>query len=112
MAEDAEEGDEEADEALVQAQQTRRFIVFGTNLISIVLATLLAIYTTKTITLPIINLTHIAEETTRDSNFNLQAPVITEDEIGILAISLNQLISRVKYLLKEQAKNCNILNLN
>ena len=65
---------------------------------------MLAIYTTKTITLPIINLTHIAEETTRDSNFNLQAPVITEDEIGILAISLNQLISRVKYLLKEQAK--------
>ena len=104
LAEAAEEDDEEADAALAQAQETRRFIVFGTNLISIVLATLLAIYTTKTITLPIINLTHIAEETTRDSNFNLQAPVITEDEIGILAISLNQLISRVKYLLKEQAK--------
>ena len=104
LAEAAEEDDEEADAALAQAQETRRFIVFGTNLISIVLATLLAIYTTKTITLPIINLTHIAEETTRDSNFNLQAPVITEDEIGILAISLNQLIIRVNFLLKEQEK--------
>jgi len=104
LAEAAEEDDEQADAALAKAQETRRFIVFSTNLISIVLATLLAIYTTKTITLPIIKLTHIAEETTRNSNFDLQAPVTTEDEIGILAISLNELILRVKHLLKEQAK--------
>ena len=104
LAEAAEEDDEQADAALAKAQETRRFIVFSTNLISILLAMLLAYYTTKTITLPIINLTDIAEETTRNSNFDLQAPVTTGDEIGILAISLNELILRVKYLLKEQAK--------
>ncbi|BAY81233.1 two-component sensor histidine kinase [Calothrix parasitica NIES-267] len=112
LAEAAEDDDEQADAALAQAQETRRFIVFSTNLISILLAILLAYYTTKTITLPIIKLTDIAEETTRNSNFDLQAPVITEDEIGILAISLNELIIRVKYLLKEQAKAQEELELN
>lgn len=102
LAEAAEEGDEETDEALVQAQKTRRFIVFGTNIISIVLAVLLAYYTTKAIALPIQNLTDIAQETTRKSNFDLQAPVTTDDEVGILAHSLNQLIVRVKHLLIEQ----------
>ncbi|MGB6298208.1 MAG: ATP-binding protein [Rivularia sp. (in: cyanobacteria)] len=104
LAEAAEEGDEETDEALVQAQKTRRFIVLGTNLISIVLAILLAYYTTKAIALPIQNLTDIAQETTRNSNFDLQAPVTTDDEVGILAHSLNQLIVRVKHLLIEQHK--------
>ncbi|AFY57164.1 histidine kinase,HAMP domain-containing protein,histidine kinase [Rivularia sp. PCC 7116] len=104
LAEAAEEEDERADAALAQAQETRRFIVLSTNSISILLAILLAYYTTKTITLPIIKLTDIAEETTRNSNFDLQAPVTTRDEIGILAISLNQLIIRVKNLLKEQAE--------
>jgi len=102
LTEIAEDDDEEADEALVQAQKTRRMIVLSTNLISIVLAVILALHTTKTITLPIKKLTEVAEETTTTSNFDLQAPVITEDEVGVLAISLNQLILRVQYLLKEQ----------
>ncbi|MEO1377379.1 MAG: ATP-binding protein [Cyanobacteria bacterium J06635_10] len=103
LAEAAEEEDEEADEALAKAQQVRRLIVLGTNLISIVLAIILAYYTTKTITNPIKNLTEFAEETTRKSNFNLQVPITTNDEVGILGDSLNQLIKRVKELLKEQA---------
>ena len=102
LAEIAEDDDEEADEALVQAQKTRRMIVLSTNLTSIVLAVILALHTTKTITLPIKKLTEIAEETTTTSNFDLQAPVTTEDEVGVLAISLNQLILRVQYLLQEQ----------
>ncbi|MGD1913531.1 MAG: ATP-binding protein [Rivularia sp. (in: cyanobacteria)] len=103
LAEAAEEDDEEADEALANAQQVRRLIVLGTNLISITLAIILAYYTTKTITNPIKNLTDFAEETTRKSNFNLQVPITTNDEVGLLGNSLNQLIIRVKELLKEQA---------
>ncbi len=102
LAELAEEGDEEADKALIQAQQTRRFIILGTNLISIILAILLAYHTSKAIARPIKNLTDIAEETTRTSNFELQASVTTDDEVGVLANSLNQLILRVKQLLIEQ----------
>ncbi|MEM6752396.1 MAG: ATP-binding protein [Cyanobacteria bacterium P01_C01_bin.38] len=102
LAEAAEEGDQESDAALVQAQKTRRFIVFGTNIISIALAILLAYYTSRAIASPIQNLTHFAQETTRTSNFELSAPITTNDEVGILAHSLNQLITRVKYLLIEQ----------
>ncbi len=104
LAEAAEEGDEESDKKLVQAIYTRRFIVLTTNLISIALAIILAYYTTHTIASPIKNLTDIAKVTTRNSNFDLQAPVTTNDEVGVLANSLNQLIIRVKYLLKEQAE--------
>lgn len=104
LAETAEQGDKEADAGLLQALETRRFIVFITNFISVLLATFLAYYTTKTITRPIKNLTDIAEETTKNSNFDLQAPVTTNDEIGVLANSLNQLILRVKHLLKEQTE--------
>ncbi len=105
LAEAAEEGDEEADKALVQAQRTRRLIVFGTNIISIVLAIFSAYYTTKTIARPIKDLTDIAEETTQTSNFDLQAPITTDDEIAVLANSFNQLITRVQNLLKEQSKS-------
>ncbi len=104
LVEIAEEGDEEADKALIQAIYTRRLIVFGTNIISIALATLLAWYTTTTITLPIKNLTKFAEATTRKSKFDLQTPITANDELGVLGNSLNQLIIRVKDLLKEQAE--------
>ena len=115
LAEAAEEEDKEADEALVQALRTRRSIVISTNLISIILATLFALYTTKTIASPIKKLTDAAEETTRKANFDLQVTVTTNDEVGILANSFNQLISKVKYLLQEQAeaqKKLELANLN
>ena len=102
LAEAAEAGDAEADEDLVQALRTRRFIVFLTDFISVTLAIILAYYTTKTITKPIQNLTESAEEITKKSNFDLQIPVTTNDEVAVLTNSLNQLIIRVKYLLKEQ----------
>ncbi len=68
------------------------------------MATLLAWYTTTTITLPIKNLTKFAEATTRKSKFDLQTPITANDELGVLGNSLNQLIIRVKDLLKEQAE--------
>ncbi len=102
LIEVAEEKDKELDEALVQAHYTRTYIVFGTDLISVSLAFLLAYYTSRAIAHPIKNLTAIAEETTRTSNFELQAPITTDDEVGVLSNSVNQLILRVKHLLIEQ----------
>lgn len=102
LAEAAEEQDKEADKALLKVQKTRRFIILFTNLISILLAILLAYYTSKAIGRPIKNLTDIAEETTQESNFDLQADITTDDEVGVLGNSFNQLILRVKELLKEQ----------
>ncbi|BBD58601.1 periplasmic sensor signal transduction histidine kinase [Nostoc sp. HK-01] len=54
------------------------------------------------ITRPLQAVTQIAKKVTKDANFDLQAPVTTEDEVGVLAISLNQLIQQVKQLLTEQ----------
>jgi signal transduction histidine kinase len=48
----------------------------------------------------------VAQEVARESNFDLRAPITTEDEIGSLATSLNQLIERVSERTQElqQAK--------
>jgi two-component system, NtrC family, sensor kinase len=56
----------------------------------------------RTITRYLKVVTQVAQRVTQESNFDLQAPVITEDEVGILAISFNQLIQQVKQLLAEQ----------
>ncbi|MEC4811993.1 MAG: ATP-binding protein [Scytonema sp. PMC 1069.18] len=44
---------------------------------------------------PILALARIAQKVTKESNFDLQAPVTTNDEVGMLATSLNSLIRRV-----------------
>jgi two-component system, NtrC family, sensor kinase len=71
-------------------------------LISIAIAAVLAAYTSHLIARPIKTVTQVAQRATNESNFELQADVVTEDEVGTLAISLNQLIQRVRELLEEQ----------
>ncbi|MEH2418843.1 ATP-binding protein [Nostoc sp.] len=56
----------------------------------------------RTITRHLKAVTQVAQRVIQESNFDLQAPVTTEDEVGILAISFNQLIQQVKQLLAEQ----------
>ncbi|MBE9004304.1 HAMP domain-containing protein [Fortiea sp. LEGE XX443] len=64
--------------------------------------TIVGFIVAQTITRPLYAVTNIAKQVTKDSNFDLQAPIITQDEVGILATSLNQLIQQVKQLLLEQ----------
>ncbi|WP_427158439.1 ATP-binding protein [Aliinostoc sp. HNIBRCY26] len=59
----------------------------------------------RTITRPLQALTQVAQRVTQESDFDIQATVMTEDEVGILAISLNRLIKQVKILLEEQYEN-------
>jgi signal transduction histidine kinase len=70
--------------------------------LSIAIAILFAIFTSHAIAQPIRSLTRIAQRSTKESNFDLQAPIDSEDEIGILADAFNQLIQSVKQLLEEQ----------
>ncbi|MBW4668255.1 MAG: GHKL domain-containing protein [Cyanomargarita calcarea GSE-NOS-MK-12-04C] len=77
-------------------------IVAGVLCISGIIATILAIATTKTIAHPIQNLTKISQRAIQESNFDLQATVETRDEVGLLATSFNQLLYSVKNLLKHQ----------
>ncbi|WP_341526005.1 ATP-binding protein [Nostoc sp. UHCC 0302] len=84
------------------AEQLRIRLIVASILLSVLIATLLALLTSRTITHPIQSLTNIAQQVTKESNFDLQAPIITTDEIGILATAFNQLLQRVKSLLAEQ----------
>ncbi|MBD1921789.1 HAMP domain-containing protein [Microcoleus sp. FACHB-831] len=59
-------------------------------------------YTSRAIARPIRAVTHVAQRATQESNFDLQAPVSSEDEVGALTASLNLLILKVSQLLEEQ----------
>jgi signal transduction histidine kinase len=78
-----------------EAKILRASIIAGSMMLSIGIAAVLAIYTSRAIARPIQSVTRVAEQATQDGNFDLQAPVTTEDEIGVLATSLNHLIQRV-----------------
>lgn len=98
-----------ADQAYEQARtegmaaDAIRVRIIATSIsLSVVLALVFAIYTSRAIAHPIQATTKIAQQVTQNKNFNLQAPITTEDEVGVLTTSLNQLILRVNQLLEEQ----------
>ena len=83
-----------------------RTIVIASMLLSVAIAVVVAWRTSRAIAEPVIVVTQVAEQVARKSNFDLRAPVTTEDEIGLLAKSLNHLIERVSKRTRqlEQAK--------
>jgi methyl-accepting chemotaxis protein len=87
---------------LRRAEQLRLYIIAVSLLLSTAIAILLVFYINRAITRPIQAVTWVAQQVTEDANFDLQVPVTTQDEIGILATSLNRLIQEVQELLKTQ----------
>ncbi|MEH2236113.1 sensor histidine kinase [Nostoc sp.] len=102
----AENQEQERQKAVEQAKIVERFIVIISMLVSVAIAAIVAWRTSRAIAEPVIIVTQVAEQVARKSNFDLRAPVTTEDEIGLLAKSLNRLIERVSERTKElqQAK--------
>lgn len=86
---------EQAEHQGIAAQKFRVLVVTGSILLSVGLATLLALYTSRAIAQPIQAVTAVAQKVTQEANFKRQVPVTTEDEIGVLAIAFNSLIQRV-----------------
>lgn len=84
------------------AEKMRFQIILGSILLSVAIAVLLAVLTSRTITRPVQALTNMAQRVTKESNFDLQIPVTANDEIGILSDSFNQVLQKVKSLLEEQ----------
>lgn len=74
------------------AEKLRVQIIVVSMLVSVVIATFLAICTSRAIAIPIQAVTSVAKTITQQANFDLQAPVTTEDEVGTLAKSINQLV--------------------
>lgn len=91
---------------LESSKGIERLIFILSILVSVAVAALIAWRTSRAIAEPVVVVTQVAEQVARKSNFNLRAPVNTEDEIGLLAKSLNRLIERVSERTKElqQAK--------
>ncbi len=102
----AEDQERERRKAVEQARVVERFIVIISMLVSVAIAAIVAWRTSRAIAEPVIIVTQVAEQVAINSNFDLRAPVTTEDEIGLLAKSLNRLIERVSERTKElqQAK--------
>lgn len=87
---------------LRNAEKLRMQIISAGMVLSVAIAALLALYMNRAIARPIQSVTHVAQQVTEESNFDLQAPITTQDEIGILAASLNRLIQEVQQLLATQ----------
>ncbi|WP_315788257.1 ATP-binding protein [Fischerella sp. JS2] len=98
----AETQEEQAEIALLQAQRLQIPIIIASIGLSLSMTLLLIVYTRQAIARSVQTITDIVEKAIAESNFDLQAPVTTTDELGKLAISLNQLIGYIKTLLEEQ----------
>ena len=101
----------EAEEALHQANLLRLQLIIISMVSSVIIAAFLAVSTSRSITLPLQQVTAVANQVTKEANFELQAPSKTKDEIGELANAFNQLIQQVKQLLEAQ-KEANQANLS
>lgn len=86
---------DEAWKAYEEAESLGGKILLASLFLSALIATVLALYTSKAIAAPLEATTKIAQQVTEESNFELQAPVTTGDEIGQLTISVNHLIQEV-----------------
>ncbi|ACC85006.1 sensor histidine kinase [Nostoc punctiforme] len=75
--------------------KARFWLISISIILSIIIATTLAIYTSRLLTAPIKAVTNVAQRTTEELKFDILAPVMTADEIGVLANSFNKLIQRI-----------------
>ncbi len=98
------EHQEEAEIAEKNAETIANRTILLSVILSIATGMILAEYTSRGIANPIRDLTSIARKVTRESNFDLRATVTSDDEVGSLATSFNQLIHSINQLLQEKNK--------
>lgn len=93
--------DHQAFVAFERAATWRVQIIVASMLLSVAIAITLAMYTSQAIVQPLHRVTRIAQQVAEESNFTLKAPITTNDEVGVLATSLNQLIQRIAIYTQE-----------
>jgi two-component system, NtrC family, sensor kinase len=93
---------EEAEAALITFSRIRLAIVTASISISMIFAIIITSYMVKNLSLPLRAVTKVAEQVSRESNFELQVPVTTADEVGVLAQTFNQMIVRIRELLTQK----------
>jgi two-component system NtrC family sensor kinase len=97
----AEHQEDKARDVSVRAEVLRSEIILISMALSVLIAILLANYTSSGIAHPLTAVTKIVQQANTESNFDLQVPVISKDEIGVLATAFNELILKVKHLLAQ-----------
>ena len=91
----AREQEYQAQLTLIKAESLRNQIIAISMMLSILSAALLAFFTSRAIAGPIEAVTQVAQRVSYSSDFTLQVPVTTKDEIGLLATSFNNLIQTI-----------------
>ncbi|MFW9262664.1 ATP-binding protein [Nostoc sp. CALU 546] len=85
----------QANASFSSAQKLRIKVIVGSMLLSAAIAVILAVYTSQLIARPLQIVTNVARKITEESNFQLRANITSNDEVGTLATSLNQLVEWV-----------------
>lgn len=92
-------------EAAINQAKPTFIVICITSLSCLFLAFIVGLQISSSISQPLKALTDLASEVTSTSNFNLQIPVTTNDEISTLATAFNNLIQQVKNLLNEKEQH-------
>ncbi len=87
-----------------KAERVGNKIIFFSLLISAFIGLILAVYISWVIAHPIESMIKVANQVGEESDFDIQIPVTTEDEIGELTKALNHLIQRVSEYTEELEK--------
>ena len=83
------------------AQGLEKLIIVLSMFGSAAIAGVLAWRTTRAIANPLEQVTQMAQQAAQESDFTLRAKMVSDDEIGVLAQSLNELIERVAQYTQE-----------
>lgn len=78
-----------------QAELLRLQIIVFSMALSVAIAVILAIITSRAIAHPLKSVTEVATAITQERNFELRSLITSKDEVGSLAASLNQLVKWV-----------------
>ncbi|MEL6129200.1 MAG: ATP-binding protein, partial [Cyanobacteria bacterium J06628_4] len=82
-------------QSLAQAKQTTWLMIVTMASVGALLTIILGYWIAKKVARPIQDITLIAQQVAGESRFDLRAPANTQDDISILALSVNQLIEWV-----------------
>ncbi len=90
-----------------------RFVIFSVTFISVLLASIISHFQAQAVTKPLDTLTDAAKEITA-GNFDAEIELAREDEIGILANALKEMVNRVKQdmaMLESQKQSLSEVNI-
>ncbi len=87
---------------VIEASKPTMYLIIATTIVCVSIALISSYFIARSISNPLEKITNVAQQTTENANFDLQVAVTTNDELGILGTSFNEMIKRVKELLVEK----------